>query len=368
MGYTTCTKTCGLDGEQVRYRNCKFNQTIVDVAKCPGSEASASQSQPCNESACRKYFFRFKINSTYWLAGTFIWEKDGDKIQFTECPAGFNCAKPDAIYHCSDGTFSDASATICLTCTPGSFCQNGITEKCPPGTAADDEGLIECLECPIGMNCANPIEPTICPCGQYTAESKTSCLICSSGNYCSGGIIRTCISGKDCSEEGQAQVSLTSNVDLQIHDLEVNDRSSLIYKENDCRRGYQCSDPGNPQACRAGTFNGDLNAINCDHCSIGTNCSRTGETHERECAVGFECSDPAYPKQCLSGSLATSLNQTECLSCPFNYDCSIPTNPVFIAPSIVQGENTEISSCSKSLFLKSKKSQCLRLSPFTYGI
>ena len=218
------------------------------------------------------------------------------------------------------------------------------------------------------MNCADPIEPNICPFGQYTAESKTSCLICSSGNYCSGGIIRTCISGKDCSEEGQSQVSLTSNVNLQIHGLEVNDRSSLIYKENDCRRGYQCSDPGNPQACRAGTFNGDLNAINCDHCSIGTNCSETGETQERECAVGFECSDPANPKKCLSGSLATSLNQTECLPCPINYDCSIPTNPVFIAPSIVQGENSAISSCSKLFFLMSKKSQRLRPSPFTYGI
>ena len=80
----------------------------------------------------------------------------------------------------------------------------------PTGTAADDEGLIECLECPIGMNCANPIEPKICPFGQYTAESKTSCLICSPGNYCDGVIIRTCISGKDCSEEGQSQVSLTS--------------------------------------------------------------------------------------------------------------------------------------------------------------
>ena len=124
----------------------------------------------------------------------------------------------------------------------------------------------------------------------------------------------------------------------------------IIFKENDCRKGYQCSDPGNSQACPGGTFNENLNAVKCEQCSSGTNCSETGETHQRECAVGFECSDPAHPKKCLSGSLATSPNQTECLPCPFKYDCSIPTNPVFIAPSIISGDNFSISSCSKSFF------------------
>ena len=118
-GYTPCTKSCGFDGEQVRHRRCLSNQTIVNETECPGSEASASQSQTCNEHACRKFFFRFKINSKYWSA-----------------------------------------------------------------------------------------VPIHCPYGQYIAESKTSCLICLPGNYCSEGIIRSCISGKDCSKEGQYQVSL----------------------------------------------------------------------------------------------------------------------------------------------------------------
>ena len=46
----------------------------MDVIKCPGSEAyeivdidqdyeMASEKQKCNENACRKCFFKFKINS-----------------------------------------------------------------------------------------------------------------------------------------------------------------------------------------------------------------------------------------------------------------------------------------------------------------
>ena len=132
-------------------------------------------------------------------------------IEFMDCPAGYNCKKPDEIYQCPDGTFSDSSALKCLTCSLGDYCLNGIAEKCPPGTAADDKGLRECLQCPTGMICASPIKPEICPDGFYAAESKTSCIICSPGNYCSNGIVHQCIRGKDCSEEGQYQVDLTRN-------------------------------------------------------------------------------------------------------------------------------------------------------------
>ena len=124
--------TCGSAMER-RERVCSTCDGWTFCMKCIDEDNRIKyEYKPVDLPSCRKYFFRFKINSTYWLAETFIWEKDGDKIHFTECPAGFNCAKPDAISQCPDGTFSDASATICLTCTPGNFCQNGITEKCPP--------------------------------------------------------------------------------------------------------------------------------------------------------------------------------------------------------------------------------------------
>ena len=135
-------------------------------------------------------------------------------IGFMDCPAGYNCQNPDAIYECPGGTFSDGSATNCLTCSLGNFCQNGTIHKCLPGTAANVPGLNQCLNCPSGMNCANPIEPVKCPDGQYPAESKIVCLICSPGNYCSSGMIRQCVPGKDCSEEGQYEVSLTSICDI----------------------------------------------------------------------------------------------------------------------------------------------------------
>ena len=125
----------------------------------------------------------------------------------------------------------------------------------------------------------------------------------------------------------------------------------IIFKENDCRKGYQCSDPGNPQACLAGTFNENLNAMNCEQCSIGTNCSKTGQKHQRECAVGFECSDPAHPNKCLSGSLATSPNQTECLPCPTGMNCANPIKP-------------EI--CPDGLYAAESKTSCIICSPGNY--
>ena len=140
-------------------------------------------------------------------------------IEFMDCPAGYNCLKPDEIEQCPEGTFSDATATNCLICSLGNYCSNGIAEKCPPGTAANESGLRECLQCPTGMICANPIKPVKCPDGLYPAESKTSCIICPPGNYCSSGIVRQCNKGKDCSEEGQYQVSLTPIGDFQIYAL-----------------------------------------------------------------------------------------------------------------------------------------------------
>ena len=71
--------------------------------------------------------------------------------------------------------------------------------------------------------------------------------------------------------------------------------------------------------------------------------------YSRECSIGFECSDPANPKECSSGTLATSANQTVCLPCPANFDCSLPTDPVFIAPTIIKKNDFETSSCCKSV-------------------
>ena len=222
-----------------------------------------------------------------------------------------NCVDPTNPYQCSDGKYPDETKTICLLCTVGHFCKNGVSEACPSGTLAIEHGLDECLQCPNGMNCADPIRPEYCPAGQYPNDSQTSCLDCQPGNYCVYEVF-PCQVGRNCSQYGLASVSLC----ITLISLK------MTSQENDCKKGFQCSDPTHPAPCQPGTFASNINTVQCENCLPGVNCSQLADTQPSECAIGFECSDPANPKPCSPGFFNPHVDGTSCQNCAIGTNCS----------------------------------------------
>ena len=102
----------------------------------------------------------------------------------------------------------------------------------------------------------------------------------------------------------------------------MNGHISLIYQENDCKKGFHCFYPANPAPCLPGTFSSNQKSIKCDNCRPGANCSEISEIEPRECAIGFKCSDPADPKPCSPGTFNPNVNAIICMQCPMGSNCT----------------------------------------------
>ena len=129
-----------------------LNSATNNCIDCmPGYQCPSSIDDSQNE-ACSPGFYSSKSNSmtcSPCRKGTKCME-DG-LTSWEDCPVGFNCLDPGAIFVCLNGTYAASNGMKCNDCEKGSFCQNGIKSKCPRGSAAQQNGLTECQKCPEGV-------------------------------------------------------------------------------------------------------------------------------------------------------------------------------------------------------------------------
>ena len=208
-----------------------------------------------------------------------------------KCPTGYDCLNPANITLCRNGTFADDSIR-CEQCPKGSFCQNGIKDKCPPGTAADEYGLTECKKCPTGFNCAKSDQPKVCPNGKLPNDPQTDCLLCPIGNFCSEGIPEPCPVGTFCPTTGAKEPT-------------------------DCLTGSFCNGGSHTELCPIGSFCSNGTAVSCP---AGTYCPQIGTSKPIDCPPGRFCSGGKHIEKCNYGSFSVG-NSIKCSSYETGHYC-----------------------------------------------
>ena len=220
-------------------------------------------------------------------------------------------------------------ASVCLQCTPGYYCVDGITlEDCPAG-----------YYCPEGTGSVYQS----CPAGTFSSFVRlwdiANCTQCSQGKYCSSpaATVETgdcdpgyyCLYGSDSATPGPS-----SSGDAGV-----------------CPAGSFCpAATGNPEPCPVGTFSNTTqltSSSECTDCSGGKYCLTTGLTEPTgDCDAGYyclskatqsqppdgatggECPEAHYcpigtsdPLPCPAGKFNAIPQQAVCFDCPSGYYC-----------------------------------------------
>ena len=164
--------------------------------------------------------------------------------------------------------------------------------QCPPGTAADEEGLTECKICPVGMNCANPSQPFICPPGKIPDDLQIGCLPCSAGFFCQDGISTLCPARTYCPNPGAIE-------------------------PRKCSSGSFCYGGNHTELCPIGSFCSNGTAA---ECPAGTYCSTDGAFKPSDCPPGSFCLGGEHIEKCKHGTFSIG-NASICSLCDSGYFC-----------------------------------------------
>ena len=165
-------------------------------------------------------------------------------------------------------------------------------DVCPPGTAADEEGLTECKKCPVGMNCARPNHPKICSNGLIPNDNQTDCLPCPVGYFCIDGIPTFCPIGTYCPNPGAKETTK-------------------------CPPGSFCHGGKHKELCPIGSFCNNGTAI---QCPAGTHCPQGGAFEPTDCSPGSFCTGGHHIEKCNLGSFSIG-NAFNCSTCDSGYYC-----------------------------------------------
>jgi hypothetical protein len=289
------------------------------------------------------------------------------------CPPGGYCpqgsAKPEA---CPAGTFSNvtgaANVTVCLPCTPGSFCQGtsnpfpsgpclagyycsggasantqhetpaghysltgaAAPTPCAPGTFTSEQRQSSCKPCPAGRYCnvSATITPLACPPGSFCPLGTDDPFPCPSGRYSDRLFLENSTACSSCPPGYYCETP------------------GLTAPEGQCSAGYYCTG-GSPVRNPGASLLVDLNVSvvwtgNTSHAEIVDpggapyNLSKldsaciTGLTFGGPCPAGHYClSGTTAPDltPCPAGTynpLAARTSQGGCLACPPGKYCGAP--------------------------------------------
>ena len=215
-----------------------------------------------------------------------------------ECTVGHYCPTGTAVpIQCDPGTYApNAQASVCINCTAGYYCTDGLTlVNCPLGNY-----------CPSGTG--NVYEQ--CPVGTYGSATNLAsagdCTQCTGGSYCdtpgATGTAGTCTAGYFC----------TSGSDSATP-------SGAIGDAGICPAGSYCpSATVNPQPCQTGYYSNTTGLTantECTLCDYGKYCTSTGLMEpEGDCDPGFYCLQGAtVPNNAVEDSTGGP--------CPIGYYC-----------------------------------------------
>ena len=284
-----------------------------------------------------------------------------DNSSCINCPIGYYCPEdqPGAIsctgdqFYCS-GNCGDQTCGNNL-CPAGSECNNGIAQKCPPGTFKSNTGSGSCQNCTAGYACP------------YVGSTTGEFVQCSEGFYCEEGSYSTrqylveemyfwnnglqepCPTGETTLNKGQLKCISCPEYYQCVTENGVPSKS-------ECPRGYYC--PGgvgnNPTPCPINTYGWDYNPgkddSTCLDCIDGQLCDQQGMNYtemmnslcpagsycqvrpgvvtvENDCPQGFYCPEGTPSPHNKPCPIGTYNNQTrlesvdQCQNCPAGYYC-----------------------------------------------
>ena len=211
-------------------------------------------------------------------------------------------------------------ASVCMPCTAGFYCIDGITPNdCPAG-----------YYCPEGTGSVYQA----CPVGTFSNFTRLwhidNCTQCTEGKFCSSPAATDitgdcsagyyCLSGSDSPTPGSGSVG---NADV-------------------CPAGSYCPvATGNPQPCPRGTFSNTTQltaAGECTDCMSGQYCATTGLTLPTgDCDPGYYCLSGAKQKQPPDGATGGE--------CPVAHYCPAGTSDPIVCPAGTYNPSTQQSAC-----------------------
>jgi len=321
----------------------------------PGTYSSASGQGECG--LCPVGRFQQMSGQSFCemcLPGTFM-PVNGSADVCMNCNAGSMTAVSGASScdDCASGHYSDASATTCSPCQPGSYAQNmrqpKECEPCAAGRFAPDLAMTACNLCEAGTYQARIGEDICLECaiGYTSSLGSTVCSSCRGGTFANDTGLQACFNcpAGHYSNEGADQCTQCAEGFYQASA----GQSFCLY----CYMGGFQNETGATSChlCSPGRYSNGLDAwSSCSHCAAGafidksgqSTCSlcpvrvhqpHAGQTACLKCAPGL--SAPLAGSEACVGCTAGRYSpgsDGECLACPagratnesqksFCYDC-----------------------------------------------
>ena len=177
-----CSKDCNSQGEYINVSTCKCENC-----------AEIEHAQTCEYNSEHN-----KGIATLCDDGYYIEEEDEDNFGTCQpCPAGRTC-NGSADWNCNPGAYLNNDT--CEPCPAGSYCADGQDIKqCPVGTYSNANALScstcsagtynkttgqqTCANCTAGYYCQGGSHIEICPIGTYSNPKASSCTTCADNYY-----------------------------------------------------------------------------------------------------------------------------------------------------------------------------------------
>jgi FG-GAP repeat len=232
--------------------------------------------------------------------------KQCDPGEIASLPASTTCTP------CGAGSLPDTNRSTCISCPAGSWCDQGIAEKCPAGAFSrtiNATSSSTCQTCALGEISVSPGSRncTVCPPGTYSVGG-TRCETCPIGAWCANGNLTTCAAGtynpstsqsteqacQACATTGAFCPPGSSGEELCPAGWYCPDATQAI----NCTLGQFCP-PGRTEhtLCDAGSYcPTTIESLPCeqrDYCPPGTT-TRVGKL----CPIGHRCPTPAEKIAC----------------------------------------------------------------------
>ena len=278
----------------------------------------------------------------------------------TPCPAGQYCIKPyPAPQDCTNGTFTNTQQqSSCAPCPARSYCVNselvprdcpaqfycpkgtGAPLTCPPGSYSLTDKLAsatECLPCPAGQYCNNGViqgscaAGYLCTSGNWLAQPTGNTTVgglCPAGYWCAAGVTAPtpCAAGTLRTTPGAAVVTECLDCSIGYECLQGNPVPVP------CQAGFYCLADGSHNPCPAGTYQplvAQTNISSCLTCPAGYLCSATGLSNYAPfpCLPGSYCQPGlANSSACPAGTfnpLSHGQTVADCSPCSGGFTCQI---------------------------------------------
>eukprot|EP00960_Hanusia_phi_P077080 768646-Hanusia_phi.AAC.18 len=299
-----------------------------------GARLGCEPYSPCLDSTSK--------NGTFLFSNLAIGLAEARSVPFTVFP--FACKELD----CNPGQFFATvdilsnSKGMCILCTPGHGCSNGLQEMnpCPKGTyaaasyASTLELMLQAIRLLVPGTFSSPGSTYCisCPPNQWSSIGASSCFDCMDGMFANRTHCIPCLSGHFCINGSSPQKCPDGTFATSSMSVCTSCPNGLIVDcdLSSCRLCATGEDPTN----------------SCQQCFDG-HYSDNGRPPCNPCPAGFECPSPTSRIQCSAGYVSPSKSMS-CLPCPSGFSCPFGDQPDAIIP------------CSPGFFSNGAQNACTR--------